>query len=187
MNIQRVRKTNWGKNGNGAIFKLKLIGKKIQNLATARQHMVGSFLWKRRIVTVTQRLCVSRWINGCAKEHSIQTLGMGWWDQFWSGARQFSAQNFKFKHFKQPLSRRTSAIKLKLSQKSVKGNIICMWSVIFRWWFFDWLYLNVFNRMFLFQFNGVDLTSVTAEQAMLELCKPSETVQILAQYNPASE
>lgn len=41
--------------------------------------------------------------------------------------------------------------------------------------------------MFLFQFNGVDLTSVTAEQAMLELCKPAETVQILAQYNPTSE
>lgn len=35
------------------------------------------------------------------------------------------------------------------------------------------------------EFNNVDLTSVTAEQAMLELCKPSETVQILAQYNPA--
>ncbi|KAL9962960.1 hypothetical protein ACROYT_G032118 [Oculina patagonica] len=34
------------------------------------------------------------------------------------------------------------------------------------------------------ELNGVDLTSVTAEQAMLELCKPTETVQILAQYNP---
>ena len=41
--------------------------------------------------------------------------------------------------------------------------------------------------LFLFQLNGVDLTSVTAEQAMLELCKPTETVQILAQYNPTSE
>ena len=39
----------------------------------------------------------------------------------------------------------------------------------------------------LLQLNGVDLTSVTAEQAMLELCKPTETVQILAQYNPTSE
>lgn len=41
--------------------------------------------------------------------------------------------------------------------------------------------------MITFQLNGVDLTSVTAEQAMLELCKPTETVQILAQYNPTSE
>lgn len=36
----------------------------------------------------------------------------------------------------------------------------------------------------LLELNGVDLTSVTAEQAMLELCKPTETVQILLQYNP---
>ena len=41
--------------------------------------------------------------------------------------------------------------------------------------------------LFLFQLNGVDLTSVTTEQAMLELCKPTETVQILAQYNPTSK
>lgn len=39
----------------------------------------------------------------------------------------------------------------------------------------------------IFQLNGVDLTSVTAEQAMLELCKPTETVQILAQFNPTSK
>lgn len=36
----------------------------------------------------------------------------------------------------------------------------------------------------LLELNGVDLTSVTAEQAMLELCKPTETVQMLLQYNP---
>lgn len=42
--------------------------------------------------------------------------------------------------------------------------------------------LNVGDHIL--ELNGVDLTSVTAEQAMLELCKPTETVQILAQYNP---
>lgn len=43
------------------------------------------------------------------------------------------------------------------------------------------------SGIFYFQLNGVDLTSVTAEQAMLELCKPTETVQILLQYNPTSK
>ena len=46
-------------------------------------------------------------------------------------------------------------------------------------------YIPLINLIF--QLNGVDLTSVTAEQAMLELCKPTETVQILAQFNPTSK
>ena len=53
------------------------------------------------------------------------------------------------------------------------------------WFFFFLHYLLLINLIL--QLNGVDLTSVTAEQAMLELCKPTETVQILAQFNPTSE
>ncbi|CAH1793992.1 unnamed protein product [Owenia fusiformis] len=35
------------------------------------------------------------------------------------------------------------------------------------------------------EFNGNDIRNASAEQAAIEICKPSQTVSILAQYNPA--
>lgn len=41
--------------------------------------------------------------------------------------------------------------------------------------------------LMVFQYNGVDFSNLTAEEASLELTKPCPSVRMLVQYNPASK